>query len=117
MTGKLDDVGGEDEVHQILSTMNIASGKVCQDMADDYRKHLHRTKAYRDVITLFEKEEPNLRTGKTNLKELSGTIMRCAEDRTAKVKPVKDLIIEIIDEMEGKAVKEFFPTGFTPCVS
>ena len=110
-TGKLDAAGGEDGVHQILSTMNVASGKVCQDMADDYRKHLHRTKSYRDVITLFEKEEPNLRTGKTNLKELSETIMNSAEDRTTKVKPVKDLIIEIIDEMEGKAVKEFFPTG------
>jgi replicative DNA helicase len=110
-TGKLDAAGGEDEVHQLLSTMNVASGKVCQDMADDYRKHLHKTKAYRDVLTLIETEEPSLRTGKTNLKQLSETIMKCAEDRTTKVKPVKDLIIEIIDEMEGKAVKECFTTG------
>lgn len=110
-TGQLEAAGGEEAVHQILSTMKVASGKVCQDMADDYRKHLHKTKSYRDVITLMESEEPNLRTGKTNLKELSETIMKCAEDRTSKVKPVKDLIIEIIDEMEGKAVKECFPTG------
>jgi replicative DNA helicase len=59
----------------------------------------------------MESEEPNLRTGKTNLKELSETIMKCAEDRTSKVKPVKDLIIEIIDEMEGKVKEEVYPTG------
>ena len=110
-TSNLEAAGGEDGVHQILSTMNVASGKVCQDMADDYRKHLHKTKSYRDVITLMEKEEPNLRTGKANLKELSETIMKCAEDRTSKVKPVKDLIIEIIDEMEGKVKEEVYPTG------
>lgn len=110
-TGQLEAAGGEEAVHQILSTMKVASGKVCQDMADDYRKHLHKTKAYRDVITLMETEEPSLRTGKTNLKELSETIMKCAEDRTSKVKPVKDLIIEIIDEMEGKVKEEVYPTG------
>jgi len=110
-TGMLEAAGGEDDIYQILSTMKVASGKVCQDMADDYRKHLHRTKAYRDVITLMEKEEPSLRTGTSNLKELSETIMKCAEDRTTKVKPVKDMILEIIDEMEGKAVNECFPTG------
>ena len=110
-TGQLEAAGGEEAVHQILSTMKVASGKVCQDMADDYRKHLHKTKAYRDVITLIETEEPSLRTGKTNLKELSETIMKCAEDRTSKVKPVKDLIIEIIDEMEGKVKEEVYTTG------
>jgi replicative DNA helicase len=110
-TSNLEAAGGEDAVHEILSTMKVASGKICQDMADDYRKHLHKTKSYRDVITLMEKEEPNLRTGKTNLKELSETIMKCAEDRTNKVKPVKDLIIEIIDEMEGKVKEEVYPTG------
>jgi replicative DNA helicase len=110
-TGQLEAAGGEEAVHQILSTMKVVSGKVCQDMADDYRKHLHKTKAYRDVITLIETEEPSLRTGKTNLKELSETIMKCAEDRTSKVKPVKDLIIEIIDEMEGKVKEEVYTTG------
>jgi replicative DNA helicase len=110
-TGQLEAAGGENAIHEILSTMKVASGKVCQDMADDYRKHLHRTKGFRDVLSLIEKEEVNLRAGRADLRELSETIMKCAEDRTVKVKPVKDLIIEIIDEMEGKAVKEFFPTG------
>lgn len=110
-TGQLEAAGGENAIHEILSTMKVASGKVCQDMADDYRKHLHRTKGYRDVISLIEKEEVSLRAGRADLRELSETIMKCSEDRTIKVKPVKDLIIEIIDEMEGKAVKEFFPTG------
>ena len=110
-TGQLEAAGGENAIHEILSTMKVASGKVCQDMADDYRKHLHRTKGYRDVISLIEKEEVSLRAGRADLRQLSETIMKCAEDRTVKVKPVKDLIIEIIDEMEGKAVKEFFPTG------
>jgi len=110
-TGQLEAAGGEEAVHQILSTMKVVSGKVCQDMADDYRKHLHRTKAYRDVLTLMETEEVNLRSGKANLKELSETIMNLAEDRTIKVKPVKDLIIEIIDEMEGKVKEEVYTTG------
>jgi len=110
-TGQLEAAGGEESVHDTLCTMKVASGKVCQDMADDYRKHLHRTKGYRDVLSLIEKEEPNLRTGKADLRELSETIMKCAEDRTTKVKPVKDLIIEIIDEMEGKVKEEVFPTG------
>jgi replicative DNA helicase len=110
-TGQLEAAGGENAIHEILSTMKVASGKVCQDMADDYRKLLHRTKGYRDVISLIEKEEVSLRAGRADLRELSETIMKCAEDRTVKIKPVKDLIIEIIDEMEGKAVKEFFPTG------
>jgi replicative DNA helicase len=110
-TGQLEAAGGENAIHEILSTMKVASGKVCQDMADDYRKNLHRMKSYRDVLTLMEKEEVNLRSGKANLKELSETIMKCAEDRTTKVKPVKDLIIEIIDEMEGKVKEEVFSTG------
>jgi replicative DNA helicase len=109
--GKLEAAGGEEEVFMILSTIKIASGKICQDMADDYRKNLHKKKAYRDVIGLFEKEEPNLRTAKTDLKELSETIMSLTEDRTTKVKPVKDLIIEIIDEMEGRVKEEVYPTG------
>jgi replicative DNA helicase len=108
---QLESAGGEEEVFMILSTIKIASGKICQDMADDYRKNLHKKKAYRDVIGLFEKEEPNLRTAKTDLKELSETIMSLTEDRTTKVKPVKDLIIEIIDEMEGRVKEEVYPTG------
>jgi len=108
---QLELAGGEEEVFMILSTIKIASGKICQDMADDYRKNLHKKKAYRDVIALFEKEELNLRTAKADLKQLSETIMSLTEDRTTKVKPVKDLIIEIIDEMEGRVKEEFFPTG------
>jgi replicative DNA helicase len=110
-TGKLDAAGGEESVHDTLRTMNVASGKVCQDMADDYRKHLHRTKAYRDVITLMEKEEPNLRKGLTDLKQLSETIMSLTEDKTTKITPVKEIVLQVVDEMEGKVVKECFATG------
>ena len=110
-TGQLESAGGENEVHDILATMKIASGKVCQDMADDYRKNLHKMKGYRDAISIIEKTEHDLRGGRADLRSLSETIMKCAEDRTTKVKPVKDLIIEIIDEMEGKAVNECFTTG------
>jgi len=110
-TGEIEAAGGENEVHEILSTMKIASGKVCQDMADDYRKQLVRNKGYRDVIKVIEEEEPNIRVGKSDLKKLSETIMRCSEDRSVKVKPVKDIILEIIDEMEGKSKEECFTTG------
>ena len=110
-TGQLEAAGGEDAIHEILSTMKVASGKVCQDMADDYRKHLHRTKAYRDVITLIETEEPNLRKGLTDLKQLSETIMSLMEDKTTKITPVKEIVLQVVDEMEGKVVKECFATG------
>jgi len=112
-TGQLEEVGGEEFVHDTLCTMKIASGKVCQDMADDYRRNLHKMKGYRDAISIIEKTEHDLRLGKADLRSLSETIMKCSEDRTTKVKPVKDLIIEIIDEMEGKAVNECFTTGMT----
>jgi replicative DNA helicase len=110
-TGQLEAAGGEESVHDTLSTMKVASGKVCQDMADDYRKHLHRTKAYRDVITLMENEEPNLRKGLTDLKQLSETIMSLTEDKTTKITPVKEIVLQVVDEMEGKVVKECFATG------
>jgi len=110
-TGEIEAAGGENEVHEILSTMKIASGKVCQDMADDYRKQLVRNKGYRDAIKAIEEEEPNIRIGKSDLKKLSETIMRCSEDRGVKIKPVKDIILEIIDEMEGKVANECFTTG------
>jgi replicative DNA helicase len=110
-TGQLEAAGGEDAIHEILTTMKVASGKVCQDMADDYRKHLHRTKAYRYVITLMENEEPNLRKGLTDLKQLSETIMSLTEDKTTKITPVKEIVLQVVDEMEGKVVKECFTTG------
>ena len=110
-TGQLEAAGGEDAIHEMFATMKVASGKVCQDMADDYRKHLHRTKAYRDVLTLMEKEEPNLRKGLTDLKQLSETIMSLTEDKTTKITPVKEIVLQVVDEMEGKVVKECFATG------
>jgi replicative DNA helicase len=110
-TGQLEAAGGEESVHDTLSTMKVASGKVCQDMADDYRKHLQRTKAYRDVITLMENEEPNLRKGLTDLKQLSETIMSLTEDKTIKITPVKDIVFQVVDEMEGSVVKDSLTTG------
>jgi replicative DNA helicase len=91
-TGEIEAAGGENE-------------------ADDYRKQLVRNKGYRDVIKVIEEEEPNIRVGKSDLKKLSETIMRCSEDRGVKIKPVKDIILEIIDEMEGKAKEQCFTTG------
>jgi replicative DNA helicase len=110
-TGQLEAAGGEDAIHEILATMKVASGKVCQDMADDYRKHLQRTKAYRDVITLMENEEPNLRKGLTDLKQLSETIMSLTEDKTIKITPVKEIVLQVVDEMEGRVVKDSLTTG------
>jgi replicative DNA helicase len=110
-TGQLEAAGGEESVHDTLCTMKVASGKVCQDMADDYRKHLRRTKAYRDVITLMENEEPNLRKGLTDLKQLSETIMSLTEDNTIKITPVKEIVLQVVDEMEGRVVKDSLTTG------
>ena len=109
--GELERLGGDDAIYEILRTITLAPGKTCQDMANDYRKHLIKVKAYRDTLKAFDDAEQDLRTGKADLKALGEFIATAGDDKTPMTITTKDRIIEIVDQMEGKVVKESFPTG------
>jgi replicative DNA helicase len=108
---RLDQAGGEEEVHTILSSSKLPSGKTCQNEAMHYRHELREAKAYRDVIALLEDKDSELRQGRCDLNELSETIMSLTQEREIKITPVKEIVLQVVDEMEGKVVKECFATG------
>jgi replicative DNA helicase len=110
-TGDLQTLGGDDAIYDILRTITLAPGKVCQDMANDYRKHLIKVKGYRDTLNAFDQAEPDIRTGKADLKALGELISTAGDDKTPVTTSTKQRIIKIVDQMEGKVVKECFPTG------
>lgn len=109
--GTLSHVGGEDVVHDILKCMNIPSGKVCQDIANDYRKELREAKIYRDLIQKWEAMEMDIRRGSAEINELSLTIESISHDGGKPKRTKKDMLNQIIDEMEGKSKQESFGTG------
>jgi replicative DNA helicase len=109
--GTLSHIGGEDVVHDLLKCMNIPSGKVCQDIANDYRKELREAKIYRDLIQKWEAMEHDIRRGNANVNELAETIESISHDGSATKRTKKDMLNQIIDEMEGKSKQECFGTG------
>lgn len=109
--GKMELAGGAIAVHDIFMSIFIGAGKVCQDMANDYRNELRKAKAYRDMISFWESEEPNIRRGQGDIQKLSLTINAIQHDDCKPKRTKKEMLSQIIDEMEGKAVKECFTTG------
>ena len=91
--------------------MNIPSGKVCQDIANDYRKELREAKIYRDLIQKWEEMEMDIRRGNADVNDLSLTIESISNDGSAPKRTKKDMLNQIIDEMEGKSKQECFGTG------
>jgi replicative DNA helicase len=108
---RLDEAGGEEEVHAILSSSKLPSGRTCQNEASHYRDQLREKKAYRDVIALLEDKDNALRAGVADLKELSETIMSLTQEKEIKITPIKEIILQVVNEMEGSVVKESFTTG------
>lgn len=109
--GTLSHIGGDHVIHDILKCMNIPSGKVCQDIANDYRKELREAKIYRDLIQKWEAMERDIRRGNADVNELSLTIESISHDGSATKRTKKDMLNQIIDEMEGKSKQECFGTG------
>ena len=109
--GTLSHIGGDHVIHDILKCMNIPSGKVCQDIANDYRKELREAKIYRDLIQKWEEMEMDIRRGNADVNELSLTIESISHDGSAPKRTKKDMLNQIIDEMEGKSKQECFGTG------
>lgn len=109
--GKLDYVGGQFAVYDIFDSIVLAPGKVCQDIANDYRMELRKAKAYRDMISYWESNEQAIRQGRGNMSELSLTIEAIQHDDSKPKRTKKEMLNQIIDEMEGKAKKECYTTG------
>jgi replicative DNA helicase len=109
--GTLSHIGGDYVIHDILKCMNIPSGKVCQDIANDYRKELREAKIYRDLIQKWEEMEMDIRRGNADVNDLSVTIESISHDGSAPKRTKKDMLNQIIDEMEGKSKQECFGTG------
>ena len=109
--GELERLGGHTAVLDILKCMNIPAGRVAQDVANDFRKELWEAKGYRDLITQMEEMEPDIRKGKADLSKLSVTIESVSKFDAKKKRTKKEMLSQIIDEMEGKAKKETLPTG------
>lgn len=109
--GTLSHIGGDHVIHDILKCMNIPSGKVCQDIANDYRKELREAKIYRDLIQKWEEMEMDIRRGNADVNDLSVTIESISHDEGTLKRTKKDMLNQIIDEMEGKSKQECFGTG------
>jgi replicative DNA helicase len=109
--GQMEFIGGQENLNRILSVLTIPPSKVCQDMADDYRKELHEAKTYRDLIKEWEEQEDDLRRGRGDLPRLSATINSVGKGNQRPKRTKKDMLNRIIDEIEGKVQEEFYPTG------
>jgi replicative DNA helicase len=109
--GELERIGGSNVVLDILKCMNIPAGRVAQDIANDFRKELWEAKGYRDLIKQMEDIEPDIRRGQADLSKLSVTIDSVTRFDCKPKRTKKEMLTQIIDEMEGKAKKETLPTG------
>lgn len=109
--GLLDRANGKDAVHDIFGSLYIARGRVCQDIAEDYRHELRKMKCYRDMIQLWTEQEQDIRRGRGDIEQLSLTITAINSDDGKPKRTKKEMLNQIIDEMEGKAEKEVFSSG------
>jgi replicative DNA helicase len=109
--GELERMGGHTAVLDILKCMNIPAGRVAQDVANDFRKELWEAKGYRDLLVQMEEMEPEIRRGQADLRKLSLTIESVSNHDHKPKRTKKEMLTQIIDEMEGKAKKETLPTG------
>lgn len=110
-TGMTELAGGNTAVMDILESIRMLPGKVCQDIANDYRHELRKAKAYRDLLDYWEKSEQDIRRGRGDIEKLSLTINAIQYDESKPKRTKKEMLNQIIDEMEGKAKKECFSTG------
>lgn len=110
-SGMTELAGGSNAVSDIFDSITMLPGKVCQDIADDYRHELRKAKAYRDLIAYWEKSEQDIRRGNVDIEELSLTINSIQYDDSKPKRTKKEMLNQIVDEMEGKAKKECYSTG------
>jgi replicative DNA helicase len=109
--GRLDKVGGTDYVIDAAKVLQLPPGRVCHDVANDYRIELAEAKGYRDVIAQYEENEKLIRAGEYDLLKLSETITKAVSIDNKPKRTKKEVLNSILDAMEGKSKDEVFPTG------
>lgn len=109
-SGKLDRIGGKDNVMDIFETIYLAPGPISVSIADDYRQQLIKAKSYRDVIKLIGSSDQELREMRMDIGELSEKIASCviADQQT---KTIKHHVTELVDDLENKNKLDTFKTG------
>jgi replicative DNA helicase len=109
--GRLEKVGGTDYVIDMSKVLQLPPGRVCHDVANEYRIELAQAKGYRDLITQYEDSETLIRAGEYDLLKLSETINKAVSIDTKPKKSKKEVLNSILDSMEGKVKEEVYPTG------
>lgn len=108
---KLEKVGGMDAVIDMSKVLSLPPGKVCHDVANDYRVELAEARGYRDVIKEYEDAEKLIRAGEYDLMKLSETINKAVSIDNTPKRSKKEVLNQIIDSMEGKSKQDVYPTG------
>jgi len=109
--GKLELVGGMDYVIDTSKVLQLPPGRVCHDVANDYRIELAQSKGYRDFLAAYEDAEKLIRAGEYDLLKLSETINKAVSINTKPKKNKKEVLNSILDSMEGLIKEEVYPTG------
>lgn len=110
-TGRLESAGGRDGVLEIIKTITAAPGAFNLAQADDYRQQLIRARGYRKALKLVEAADDDMRWMRADLSDLAEQIDQAGCDRGESGKSIKDHIVELMDDIEGKTPLETFGTG------
>lgn len=109
-TGKLNQIGGNHSVMEMINTIYIAPGPISIDISNDYRQQLIKAKAYRDAIKIIAESDREIREMRLDISELCERIASCVVTE-AEVKSIKQHISELVDDLENKTKLDCFKTG------
>jgi replicative DNA helicase len=109
--GKLEIIGGENAVYDILSAHKMKPSDIVIEMANDYRKDLIRYKGYRDTLKIIEDNRRDIQLAKADLKEIADKIATSQNDKSPNLSSVKEIAGQLIDQMEGTQERTKYKTG------
>ena len=109
--GKLEIIGGENAVYDILSAHKMKPSDIVIEMANDYRKDLIRYKGYRDTLKIIEDNRRDIQLAKADLKEIADKIATSQNDKSPNLSSVKEIAGQLIDQMEGTQERVKYKTG------
>ena len=110
-TGKLDAIGGEAIVYDILSAHKMKPCDIAIEMANDYRKDLIKYRGYRDTLTIILEARKDIQLARADLKEIADRIATSQNDKSPNLSSVKEIAKSLLDQMEGIEKRETFKTG------
>jgi replicative DNA helicase len=109
--GKLEIIGGENAVYDILSAHKMKPSDIVIEMANDYRKDLIRYKGYRDTLKIIEDNRRDIQLAKADLKDIADKIATSQNDKSPNLSSVKEIAGQLIDQMEGAQERTKYKTG------